>query len=80
MYLTRQDPSKNINRFYSVHLQPDLFGPVCVVKEWGRLGAAGTVRRDLYVDEPTAGAAMALRIGRKAKRGYRARTPSGGGP
>ena len=72
MYLTRQDPSKNINRFYSVHLQPDLFGPVCVVKEWGRLGAAGTVRQDIYADEPTARAAMSLRIERKAKRGYRA--------
>ena len=71
IYLTRQDATQNINRFYSMHLQPDLFGPVCVVKEWGRLGAAGTVRQDVYSDEHVARAAMSERMKRKAKRGYR---------
>ena len=72
IYLTRQDATQNINRFYSMHLQPDLFGPVCVVKEWGRLGAAGTVRQEVYSDEHAARAAMTERMKRKAKRGYRA--------
>ena len=71
IYLTRQDAAQNISRFYSMHLQPDLFGPVCVVKEWGRLGAAGTVRQEVYSDESVARAAMTERMKRKAKRGYR---------
>ena len=72
IYQTRQDATQNISRFYSMHLQPDLFGPVCAVKEWGRLGAAGTVRREVYSDESVARAAMSDRMKRKAKRGYRA--------
>jgi hypothetical protein len=41
--LNRIDPARNMRRFYSLDVQPDLFGGFAVVKEWGRIGA-----RSLY--------------------------------
>jgi predicted DNA-binding WGR domain protein len=59
-----------MRRFYALTLQPDLFGTVSVVKEWGRNGQAGTVRHVVCADETAARAALALRMSRKMKRGY----------
>jgi predicted DNA-binding WGR domain protein len=36
--LHRIEPQRNMRRFYALSLQPDLFGTVSVVKEWGRIG------------------------------------------
>jgi hypothetical protein len=36
--LHRIEPPCNMRRFYALSLQPDLFGTVSVVKEWGRIG------------------------------------------
>jgi predicted DNA-binding WGR domain protein len=41
MVLRRIDPARNMGRFYALSLQPDLFGTVSVVKEWGRIGQSG---------------------------------------
>ena len=35
------DPAKNIRRFYRLDTQPDLFGGVFLMKEWGRIGSRG---------------------------------------
>ena len=35
------DPAKNMRRFYRLDTQPDLFGGVFLMKEWGRIGAPG---------------------------------------
>lgn len=70
IYLTRRRPEHHESRFYALHLQPDLFGPVCVVKEWGRIGSPGTVRLEVYGDETAARASMQKRVGEKIKRGY----------
>jgi predicted DNA-binding WGR domain protein len=50
-----------MNRFYALSLQPDLFGTVSVVREWGRIGQPGTVRHVVCADETAARAALALR-------------------
>ena len=68
--LRRIEPQRNMRRFYAVSLQPDLFGAVSVVKEWGRIGQPGTVRHEVCADETAARAAFALRMSRKIKRGY----------
>jgi predicted DNA-binding WGR domain protein len=47
-----------MSRFYALSLQPDLFGTVSVVKEWGRIGQPGTVRQEVYADETAARAAL----------------------
>jgi predicted DNA-binding WGR domain protein len=69
--LRRIEPQRNMRRFYALSLQPDLFGSVSVVKEWGRIGQPGTVRHVFCADETAACAALALRMKRKIKRGYR---------
>ena len=70
IYLSRRQPDLNVSRFYALHLQFDLFGPVSVVKEWGRIGSPGTVRHELYDDEGAAMASMQKRTDGKIKRGY----------
>jgi predicted DNA-binding WGR domain protein len=35
-YLTRTDPTRNMNRFYLVQVMPRLFGDWTVLREWGR--------------------------------------------
>ena len=71
IYLTRSDPAHNISRFYALRLQPDLFGQVCLVRKWGRLGSTGTVRCEVHATEAGARSALHDRIKRKWNRGYR---------
>lgn len=40
-HLRRIGPARNMRRFYRFDVQPDLFGGVLLVKEWGRIGARG---------------------------------------
>lgn len=67
VYLTRQDPARNVARFYRMLLAPTLFGEWVLLREWGRIGSGGQVRADLY---PSAGAAfLALQELTRAKKG-----------
>jgi predicted DNA-binding WGR domain protein len=47
-FLTRIDPTRNIDRFYLVDITPTLFGEWALVREWGRRGSPGTVRLSSY--------------------------------
>jgi predicted DNA-binding WGR domain protein len=47
-FLTRTDPTCNINRFYVVDITRMLFGQWVVLREWGRRGSPGTLRLDSY--------------------------------
>jgi predicted DNA-binding WGR domain protein len=69
--LRRIEPHRNMRRFYALTLQPDLFGTVSIVKEWGRIGQPGMVRHEVYSDEAAAQAALVLRMQKKIGRGYR---------
>jgi predicted DNA-binding WGR domain protein len=69
--LRRIEPQKNMYRFYALVLQPDLFGTVSIVKEWGRIGQPGMVRHEVFSDEAAAQAALVLRMQKKIGRGYR---------
>ena len=35
-------------RFYKIDVQPTLFGEWAAVREWGRIGRAGTVRIEAH--------------------------------
>lgn len=71
--LRRIEPARNMARFYRIQIQPTLFGGFTVVREWGRIGQAGTCRQDQYNTEEAASiAASALRRA-KLKRGYQPR-------
>ncbi|MBD0415384.1 WGR domain-containing protein [Oryzicola mucosus] len=41
LHFRRIDPARNMARFYSLSLQPTLFGEVSLVRNWGRIGTDG---------------------------------------
>ncbi len=68
--LTRIQPERNQWRFYRLALWPDLFGQVCLVREWGRIGRPGRLRRDPFPDAVLAGQALEQLARTKRRRGY----------
>jgi len=71
IHLHRIDPTRNMARFYRLTSTASLFGDVCVVREWGRIGRPGRMRIDLYEKvEEAIGARLALERS-KRRRGYR---------
>lgn len=68
--LTRIDPEQNMRRFYRLSVQPGLFGDVGLVREWGRIGAAGQSKTDWFEDEALAEAASDKLARQKQRRGY----------
>jgi predicted DNA-binding WGR domain protein len=70
--LTRIAPEANQARFYRLALWPDLFGGCALVREWGRIGQPGRLRRDLYDSEARAAEALERIERAKTRRGYRA--------
>ncbi|RAI45323.1 WGR domain-containing protein [Rhodoplanes roseus] len=70
VHLTRIDLAQNLERFYRLDVQPDLFGGWSLVREWGRIGRPGTVRITSF---GTISEAEAVRIQlwhAKKRRGY----------
>jgi predicted DNA-binding WGR domain protein len=70
-FLTRTDPTRNIDRFYVVQVMPSLFGDWTVMREWGRRGSPGTVRLSSYQRCNEAETAERRTIKRRLQRGYR---------
>ncbi len=68
--LIKKDPSHNVFRFYLIQIVPGLFGQWGVLREWGRIGQPGTVRKDWYEDETQAQIASDKVLNQKLKRGY----------
>ena len=64
------DPEKNRWRFYSLDIQPDLFGQWCLVREWGRIGRPGKVLIRAYPTIAEAERALWRQQRRKERRGY----------
>jgi predicted DNA-binding WGR domain protein len=69
-FLTRTDPTRNIDRFYVVDITPTLFGEWAVLREWGRRGSPGTMRLDSYGRREEAQSAEQRTIKRRLQRGY----------
>jgi predicted DNA-binding WGR domain protein len=68
--LRRMDPSLNMRRFYCMSLQPDLFGGVDQVREWGRIGCRGQSLIERHCGENEAASAMLSLEAFERKRGY----------
>jgi len=68
--LQRIDPNRNLSRFYKLDVQPTLFGECSLIREWGRIGRAGTVRVETYSSRGQADIAMISKWAQKRKRGY----------
>ena len=71
-FLTRIDPTRNINRFYVVQVMPSLFGDWTVMREWGRRGSPGTMRLHSYRRREEAHVDEQRTIKRRLLRGYTA--------
>lgn len=70
LLLHRRDPDRNMARFYRLSLEPNLFGGVSLVRNWGRIGTTGRLRIDLHPDEAAAERARTGIAARKQRRGY----------
>jgi len=72
LHLRRIDPARNMRRYYTLSLQPTLFGGASVIRNWGRIGAGGQSMIETF-DEPDAACTALSRLERsKRRRGYRA--------
>ena len=70
VFLRRIDYTRNMQRFYRLDVQPDLFGGVLLVKQWGRIGTRGRIVDESYQSEALAADAMQRQAERKRRRGY----------
>ncbi|MEX6508441.1 WGR domain-containing protein [Jiella sp. M17.18] len=68
--LRREDPAKNMRRFYVMEIQPDLFGQYTLFREWGRIGRAGTVQETPFPTAEAAEAALERQWRAKVRRGH----------
>ena len=73
LVLDRCDAQQNMQRFYVLSIEPTLFGDSAVLRQWGRHGARGCERRDLYATTAAAREALDEWLRRKARRGYKMR-------
>lgn len=48
IYLKSIDPEKNRFRFYSMAVQPDLFGQYYLIRTWGRIGSRGRCMPEIF--------------------------------
>jgi predicted DNA-binding WGR domain protein len=70
IYLERHDPDKNMHRFYQIYVAPGIFGDWSLVREWGRVGSPGTVRKEWFDTEEEAINAAQQLSQSKQKGGY----------
>lgn len=70
VHLRRIDPSQNMRRFYSLSVQPTLFGGASLVRDWGRIGTRGQSMIETFDTPAEAGDAMKRLERRKRRRGY----------
>jgi predicted DNA-binding WGR domain protein len=70
LHLRRIDPVRNMCRFYRLDVQPDLFGGVLLLKQWGRVGTQGRMMMEFFESEALALAALQRQADCKRRRGY----------
>jgi predicted DNA-binding WGR domain protein len=71
LHLSRVDPAVNMNRFYRMTVQRDLFGGASLIRVWGRSGTAGRQKIDTHADEGRAVNALMTLAQHKRRRGYK---------
>ena len=70
VYLEKHDTNKNMHRFYQLIVVRGLFGDWSLVREWGRVGSSGQVRKDWFdsVEKAIAAGERLRKV--KGKKGY----------
>jgi predicted DNA-binding WGR domain protein len=59
-----------VARFYVLSIEASLFSDAVLIREWGRIEAAGHRKIDLYESEGRAVEALETWLRRKQRRGY----------
>ncbi len=72
VYLRRIDASHNMRRFYTLAIQPTLFGSASVVRNWGRIGTNGQTMVQTFDASAEADDAFGRLERAKRRRGYAA--------
>lgn len=70
LYMERHDAENNMHRFYQMFVTPGLFDDWSLIKEWGRVGSPGTVRKEWFDTQEEAIVAGKKLIAAKCKKGY----------
>lgn len=70
VYLRRVDPTSNMRRFYALTIERDLFGKLCLITEYGRIGRSGRVISRPCVTEREALDLFDRTRRQKERRGY----------
>lgn len=70
LHLHRIDPTRNMQRFYQLAIQPTLFGEASLVRHWGRIGTNGQSMMQTFTDPDAAIAAFTRLERAKRRRGY----------
>ncbi len=71
VHLRRIDPSRNMRRFYTLAIQPTLFGGASIIRNWGRIGTNGRLMVETFDSDGEATSAS-IRVERaKRRKGYR---------
>ena len=70
IYLVLHDAAKNMHRFYQMFLAQGLLDEWSLIREWGRVGSPGTVRKDWFATEEEAITARQTLYDAKQKKGY----------
>lgn len=71
IHLRRIDPTQNMRRFYTIAIQPTLFGGASVIRNWGRIGTNGQSMMETF-DQCDEAVMVSVKLERsKRRRGYR---------
>ncbi|WP_104668368.1 WGR domain-containing protein [Ensifer adhaerens] len=73
LYVERTDATRNMARFYSIEIDSNLFGEICLTRRWGRIGARGHSAAHQFSQEGDAIRLFLNLTRRKLRRGYRPR-------
>lgn len=71
LYVERKDRARNMARFYSMSIDANLFGELCLTRRWGRIGAKGRMLIHHFEREQDAVALFLDLTRQKRARGYR---------
>jgi predicted DNA-binding WGR domain protein len=71
IYLLKIDHSTNQYRYYSLRIDPNLFGGWTLIRQWGRLDYdGGRLKMDTFESEKAALDRLTKIVTQKKKRGY----------
>jgi len=71
LYVERTDEARNMARFYAMTIELNLFGEICLIRRWGRIGAHGQTKVQPFASERDAVAVFLDLLRQKRSRGYR---------